>query len=150
MNPIIELEPREVLIAVAYQCNTRGEERILMDVIAMSDAELREEVQKAMRRSTYEQIEKARALPMRTTPVTSDEVEDVYSGRPGCACGCRGKYSKDPKSALWRSVLKRANEAITGGYAELWDGTTHDMIVFDRSPTRTYTVYLKKAKKENA
>jgi hypothetical protein len=24
--------------------------------------------------------------------VTLDQVERVYSGRPGCGCGCRGKY----------------------------------------------------------
>lgn len=27
--------------------------------------------------------------------VTVKDVEWVYSGRPGCGCGCRGKYSKN-------------------------------------------------------
>ncbi len=28
--------------------------------------------------------------------ITPDKVLKVYSGRPGCACGCRGKYSYNP------------------------------------------------------
>lgn len=29
--------------------------------------------------------------------VTTDDILRVYSGRPGCGCGCRGKYRYNPK-----------------------------------------------------
>lgn len=28
--------------------------------------------------------------------VSKADVMEVYSGRPGCACGCQGKYSVNP------------------------------------------------------
>lgn len=28
--------------------------------------------------------------------ITPDRIREVYSGRPGCGCGCRGTYSEKP------------------------------------------------------
>ena len=33
---------------------------------------------------------------MKLSEVTTDKVMKIYSGRPGCACGCRGKYRYNP------------------------------------------------------
>ena len=35
-------------------------------------------------------------VPAPITDVTSDQVQLVYSGKPGCGCGCRGKYWVHP------------------------------------------------------
>ena len=46
--------------------------------------------------------------------VTTDIVTSVYSGRPGCGCGCRGKYS-ETKGAKTRilNVLKANADKLT-------------------------------------
>jgi len=38
-------------------------------------------------------------------------VERVYSGRPGCGCGCRGKYYEDARNI--KRVLKAMRDNIT-------------------------------------
>ena len=38
-----------------------------------------------------------------TTPITKDEILSVYSGRPGCCCGCRGNHTY-PTSRIAREV----------------------------------------------
>ena len=38
------------------------------------------------------------------------EVVRVYSGRPGCACGCRGKYYPSSKN----DVLTKKEESMIG------------------------------------
>jgi hypothetical protein len=38
--------------------------------------------------------------------VTTDQVMSVYSGKHGCACGCRGKHSYNSKHVALPSFLK--------------------------------------------
>ena len=33
----------------------------------------------------------------RLAALTTDDIMQVYSGKPGCRCGCNGKYSVNPK-----------------------------------------------------
>jgi len=30
--------------------------------------------------------------------IDRSQIKSVYSGRPGCACGCRGKHSSDART----------------------------------------------------
>lgn len=39
------------------------------------------------------------------------KVVRVYSGRPGCGCGCRGKYYEDARNI--KRVLKAMRETIS-------------------------------------
>jgi len=41
-----------------------------------------------------------------TTTIKKDEILSVYSGRPGCCCGCRGKHSY-PTSPIARNVASK-------------------------------------------
>lgn len=36
-------------------------------------------------------------------PLTTDKVYSVYSGRPGCCCGCRGKHTYASRHRDWAS-----------------------------------------------
>lgn len=63
------------------------------------------------------------------------QVSQVYSGRPGCACGCRGNYSSNP-ATITRIVetLAQATEInITTGF----DG---ELIFYGDVGNRTYSV----------
>lgn len=65
-------------------------------------------------------------------------VARVYSGRPGCACGCRGNYSENP-ATITRIVetLAQADEIhVTTGL----DG---ELIFFGDVGERSYTVYCR-------
>ena len=44
-----------------------------------------------------------------TDPINPEAVKRVYSGRPGCGCGCRGRYSDEPKTI--RLIVKKMNAA---------------------------------------
>ena len=63
-----------------------------------------------------------------TVPV--DSITRVYSGRHGCACGCRGTYSTSP------ATIKRIVATMNDLGAQIEDG-----IYFTESPTRQYTAY---------
>ena len=45
--------------------------------------------------------------------ITTNMIKEVYSGRPGCGCGCRGKYSttKQAKTRIL-NVLKANPEKV--------------------------------------
>jgi len=49
--------------------------------------------------------------PIHFSDVTADRISIAYSGRPGCACGCRGKWSevrKDRQRIL--TTIRKARE----------------------------------------
>ncbi len=43
--------------------------------------------------------------------ITRDEISRVYSGTPGCCCGCRGKYTEvaDPTRGAKSAVTQILN-----------------------------------------
>lgn len=43
--------------------------------------------------------------------INAKNVTKVYSGRPGCGCGCRGKYSTDARNIT--RVTNIVNDALT-------------------------------------
>lgn len=63
------------------------------------------------------------------------KVVKVYSGRHGCACGCRGRYSTNP--ATITRVVKTMNEIFQKDpeQEKKWDGQIAE------SDTRLYFAY---------
>jgi len=79
----------------------------------------------------------------------------VYSGRPGCGCGCRGSYSTSPVSIkrIVANMKKRAHAPVLGRDIEgrTWtaprigvindDAMGHDKIYFVEDAGRYYWAY---------
>ncbi len=67
---------------------------------------------------------------------TLDNVKSVYSGKPGCACGCIGKHTKNSASTA-RSVKILFNKVMNNPTREV-EGN----MVFVNSPTRMLVLYF--------
>ena len=67
---------------------------------------------------------------------TLANVKEVYSGKPGCMCGCRGKYSRPDESA--RSVKILFNKVMNNPKHQV-DGEC----VFVKTATRNLVLYFK-------
>ena len=91
-----------------------------------------------------------------------NQVSSVYSGRKGCACGCKGKYSyasahKDKRPSYYcdddgisdRSVKTIVNRVITmiadpqADIDSVMVDTDGDWIAVDMNNDRTYTIYFR-------
>lgn len=81
--------------------------------------------------------------------VTVDQVERVYSGRPGCGCGCLGKYYDAPHKMVKRvlnvlqalSPEEKAPKHFRGfGFQE------PDGIFYYETNKRYYWLFLKESK----
>ncbi len=66
---------------------------------------------------------------------TLENVKTVYSGKPGCMCGCRGKYTTPAQSA--RSVKILFNKVMNNPKHKIEDG-----IAFVETATRNLVVYF--------
>ena len=67
---------------------------------------------------------------------TLANVKTVYSGKPGCMCGCRGKYTTPEQSA--RSVKLIFNKVMNNPAHKVEDG-----IAFVDTGSRNLVVYFK-------
>jgi hypothetical protein len=89
--------------------------------------------------------------------LTVDQVREVYSGRQGCMCGCRGKYSVNPAHKAEADKERGYEQPATGRHlpqvrkvlalfqgnprARIQDGNI--LYVADsRDEERNYVVYL--------
>jgi len=66
---------------------------------------------------------------------TLENVEKVYSGRPGCMCGCRGRYTTPEQSArsvkiLFNKVMNHPERIVEPGNAWLNTGTRNLVVYF--------------------
>ena len=66
---------------------------------------------------------------------TLADVKTVYSGKPGCMCGCRGKYTTPEQSA--RSVKLIFNKVMNNPAHKIEDG-----IAFVDTGSRNLVVYF--------
>lgn len=76
-------------------------------------------------------------------PINYLEVSSVYSGKPGCCCGCRGKhyyYSSNGSNKMIRSVVNKVNKSPKS-VAAYWDNQLSHY--FLELPNRWYVVYPK-------
>lgn len=62
------------------------------------------------------------------------QVTRVYSGRPGCMCGCRGKYSDSDRSRkiIFNKIMKNPLRKVNDGAK----------CVFVETETRTLVAYF--------
>jgi hypothetical protein len=75
---------------------------------------------------------------------TLANVEKVYSGKPGCMCGCRGKYSyaqgceegyddqvnERSVKLIFNKVMNHPDRIVEPGYAWLNTGTRNLVVYF--------------------
>jgi hypothetical protein len=62
---------------------------------------------------------------------TLANVERVYSGKPGCMCGCRGTYSISPRSVkiLFNKVMNNPAHKMDGNIAYV-ETATRNLVVY--------------------
>jgi len=66
-------------------------------------------------------------------------VSSVYSGRPGCACGCKGNHSTNPR--VIKQIVRKVQQAVIDGYQlQIWPGEYFAV----ETETRQYIVYTRK------
>ena len=70
--------------------------------------------------------------------ITVEQVSQVYSGRQGCMCGCRGNYSEQP--AQKKRVLKLLQ---SDPRSKIEDGILHREGLEEGE--RNYVIYLQSA-----
>lgn len=92
-----------------------------------------------------------------------EDVAKVYSGKPGCMCGCNGKYSVMPQhcelASKWRGykitddeVSERSVKTIVNKMNKQADKLEWDkegLYVALETETRTYAVYFAEGMKKN-
>lgn len=81
---------------------------------------------------------------MNKPTINPNQIGRVYSGRPGCACGCRGNYSESKRSV--NHVLKLYNQTPEDRIESTQGIGDDGMIYFwdSEDGNRTYSIYLKK------
>lgn len=70
-------------------------------------------------------------------------IKTVYSGRPGCGCGCRGKYFTDQRNIT--RVVRAINKAL-GADSQDWlrtgvDDNAEGQVFFAENETRYFWAY---------
>lgn len=82
--------------------------------------------------------------------VEVSDVARVYSGRPGCGCGCNGKYYDAPNKMVKRVLNKlkglTEEERTPGEGRNRGLGYQDDGIFFYETEKRYYWIYLKEVK----
>jgi len=74
--------------------------------------------------------------------IEAKDVVRTYSGKPGCMCGCQGKYNENPKS--FKAALTRMLK--TDYKINFWANSSDEdggCLYYD-SGTRTNVIYFKK------
>jgi hypothetical protein len=96
-------------------------------------------------------MDQAKALAI-VISLTATDIKQAYSGRPGCACGCKGRYY-ETKTGMSR-VLREVQAAVLEhpyfddlnqhDRAEVGWNVADDLqyVTCTVSPKRVYTVYL--------
>ena len=64
-------------------------------------------------------------------------IKEVYSGKPGCMCGCRGKYSSEGRGVkiIYNKVMNNPNVKF--------DDQANCAYIDDRQASRNLVVYFK-------
>lgn len=67
-------------------------------------------------------------------------ITKAYSGKPGCACGCRGDYYTDSRNIKRiRTIIERAQADCPARVEHYEDYVTFEQV----NPNRVYTVYTR-------
>lgn len=78
----------------------------------------------------------------------ASQVKSVYSGRHGCACGCRGNHSETQRSI--KLIVGKINALITSGSTPDISITSFGPHIAVDTETRTLCAYLHEAPKEGS
>ena len=75
--------------------------------------------------------------------LTPDDIETIYSGRPGCGCGCNGNYTK-PGDPSFKGMLTRTKKVFVERLDEVGvqDGI-NQVILYIEDDTRYRWIHLK-------
>ena len=74
--------------------------------------------------------------------IAPHNVTRVYSGLPGCTCGCRGNYT-DNKSTITRFL--KLYEMTPPHRISFYENDEESFVYWDNvDESRTYTIYFKK------
>lgn len=80
---------------------------------------------------------------MDTTTLNGREVKQVYSGKPGCACGCKGKHTKrDPQNLQAMKTIARHVATIKQLIADGAKPDTDENYVAVQTESRLYIAYF--------
>ena len=74
-------------------------------------------------------------MDLNISEITLSQVARVYSGRAGCMCGCRGKYTESG-----RGVALIFNKIVRNPAAQYDE---HARCVYVETPTRNQVAYLR-------
>ena len=88
---------------------------------------------------------KAQRMNAAKQALENGTVTRVYSGRPGCGCGCRGKYYDDARNItrVTNLMLARIDADELGD-----DITISDAVVATENDTRYFWAYIRDQKAE--
>lgn len=76
--------------------------------------------------------------------IDTTKISRVYSGKPGCMCGCKGKYTEfehGGKNVGSTRIMNTMKDACEKGFAEELEVT--EQYVFVSTATRYYAIYMK-------
>ena len=79
-----------------------------------------------------------------------NEVMQVYSGHPGCACGCQGKYypnsESDNPTLKDKRMMMRVYKLFKNNMSNVYSYKDREdqFIVLNKGANRTYTIYWRK------
>jgi len=69
-----------------------------------------------------------------------EDIKKIYSGRCGCACGCRGIYREGKKG---KRIFNNMKQFVKGKIIKHFDGSDEWIICCDdEEQNRTYTIYI--------
>lgn len=78
-----------------------------------------------------------------TSHIDPATITKVYSGKPGCGCGCKGKYFTDARNIT--RVVDFINAAAATGAVKVHDGASGDTIYAFETANRYFWAYTAEA-----
>lgn len=73
--------------------------------------------------------------------VDTADIVKVYSGKPGCACGCKGNYFEDARNI--KRVVGMINDAVPTGKVTTGEGFTGATFYSYETANRYFWAYTK-------
>lgn len=69
-----------------------------------------------------------------TGNIDKNRIEQVYAGKPGCMCGCKGRYSENPAqiTRVYNILLNNIDQVVV-----------EDDMAYLLTETKNYVIYFK-------
>jgi len=77
--------------------------------------------------------------------INEKEIETIYSGKTGCACGCKGKYHKDSKkfSRIIKNIHKFIEEEDVAIKVQAVSNHESIIEILNEDIDKVYRIYTK-------